>query len=219
MLYFSYNDFIDCTENGEINKKINLEENTEIYKLIDTKQKVQEEKNQIIEILKNKIQMKKFLNEFLNIQDIGDINNLKYYNNIKEIKDENKTIIYKIENKEIFVFIRVINKIDYNISYKMFEDSLKIINKWNIYEKKENKRNPLVIPIVIYTGKETWKNNIYNTLNYITTKNNRINFSYNIININDINIDKLKNMKCKVAQELLKIKNKYLQITQQNIDL
>lgn len=213
MLYFSYNDFIDCTENGEINEKINLEENTEIYKLIDTKQKVQEEKNQIIEILKNKIQMKKFVKEFLNIQDIEDTNNLNYYNNIKEIKDKNKTIIYKIENKEIFIFIRVMNKIDYNISYKMFEDSLTIINKWNIYEKRENKRNPLVIPIIIYTGKEIWKNNkIYNMLNYITMKNNRINFSYNIININNLNIDKLKNMKCEVAQEFIKIKNKYLQI-------
>ena len=43
-------------------------------------------------------------------------------------------------------------------------------------------------------------------------EDNRINFSYNIVNINDLNINELKNMNCKVAKELIKFKNKYLQI-------
>lgn len=213
MLYFSYNDFIDCTENGEINEIIKLQEKAEKYELKNVKQEVQQNKKQIIEILKDKIQMKKFLKEFLNLQKIGDAENLTYYNYIEGIREINETIIYKIESKEIFIYTKIIDELDYNISYKMFEDSLKIIKEWNTKEKSKNKRNPIVIPIVIYIGKEIWENKkVYNTLNYVTMEDNRINFSYNIININDLNINELKNMNCKVAKELIKFKNKYLQI-------
>lgn len=213
MLYFSYNDFIDCTENGEIKGIIKLEEKVEKYELKNSNQEVRTDKNKIIEILKDKIQMKKFLKEFLNLQKIGDAENLTYYNNIEGIREVNETIIYKIENKEIFIFTKVIDELDYNISYKMFEDSLKIIQEWNTKEKSINKRNPIVIPIVIYIGKEIWENKkIYNTLNYVTMEDNRINFSYNVVNINDLNINELKNINCKVAKELIKFKNKYLQI-------
>ena len=156
MLYFSYNDFIDCTENGEIKGIIKLEEKVEKYELKNSNQEVRTDKNQIIEILKDKIQMKKFLKEFLNLQKIGDAENLTYYNNIEGIREVNETIIYKIENKEIFIFTKVIDELDYNISYKMFEDSLKIIQEWNTKEKSINKRNPIVIPIVIYIGKEIY---------------------------------------------------------------
>lgn len=213
MLYFSYNDFIDCIENGEIKGIIKLEENVEKYEL-KNEDKIQHQ-NKIIEILREKIQMKKFLKEFLNLSEIGEVKNLICYNDIKTIINEeiNKKIIYKIEDKEIFILVKVIEEIDYNISYKMLEDSLKIIQKWDTEERGENKRNPIVIPIVIYIGKEIWENKkIYNTLNYITIEKNRINFSYNIVNINDLNIHELNNMNCKVAQELIKVKNKYLQI-------
>lgn len=213
MLYFSYNDFIDCTEKGEINEKTKLEENVEKYELKDSKQEVHQPKNQIVEVLKDKIQMKKFLKEFLNLQTIGDAENLTYYNNIDGITEINEKVIYKIENKEIFIFIKIIDELDYNISYKMFEDSLKIIQEWNLKEKDKNKRNTIVIPIVIYMGKETWKNKkINNILNYVTIEKNRINFSYNIVNARDLSINELKNMNCEVAKKIIKFKYKYLQI-------
>ena len=44
---------------------------------------------------------------------------------------------------------------------------------------------------------------------YIKYEKNRINFSYNIIDINNITSDKLKNMNSEVAKTLLQIKNKY----------
>lgn len=213
MLYFSYNDFIDCTEKGEINEGIKLEEKIEKYELKNSKQEVHQEKNQIVEVLKNKIQMKKFLKEFLNLQTIGDAENLTYYNNIDGITEINEKVIYKIENKEIFIFVKIIDELDCNISYKMFEDSLKIIQEWNLKEKDKNKRNTIVIPIVIYMGKETWKNKkINNILNYVTIEKNRIDFSYNIVNISQLNINELKNMNCEVAKKIIKFKYKYLQI-------
>ncbi|MBQ2937463.1 MAG: Rpn family recombination-promoting nuclease/putative transposase [Clostridia bacterium] len=213
MIYFSYNDFMDCTENGEANKIAKVEEKIAKYEISNIK-KVQKKQNQIIRILSEKTQLKKFLKEFFNLLEIEDIN---YCNNIKCISDKeiNNNIICKVKDKEMFIFIKVIENIDNNISYKMFEHSLNIIKKWNVEEKFKNKRYPIVIPIVIYIGKEMWqKNNIrkYNKINYITYENNKINFSYNMININDLKINELENMESKVAKEIINFKNKYLQI-------
>lgn len=216
MLYFSYNDFIDCTENREINEIIKVEEKIAKYEIREGKI-VHNCENQIIENLREKIQLKIFLKEFFNLSDIKEIKNIVYCNNIKAISDrQNKNnIICKIEDKQIFIFIKVIETIDNNISYKMFEHSLNIIKKWNIEEKDKNKRYPIVIPIVIYTGKDTWNNinsRIYDKLNYITYEDNRINFNYNMINVNNLNINDLKKMQSKIAKELLSLKYKYLQI-------
>lgn len=219
MIYFSYNDFMDCAENGEIDKIIKVEEKIAKYEVINGRTRVHNYKNQIIENLREKIQLKIFLKEFFNLSEIGEIKNIIYCNNIKSISDRqnNNNVICKLEDKEIFIFIKVIENKDNNISYKMFEHSINIIKKWNMEEKNESKRYPIVIPIVIYTGKEIWKNSnsrTYNKINYITYEDNKINFSYNMININDLEIYDLEKMKSKIAKELIKLKNKYLQINQ-----
>ena len=193
MLYFSYNDFIDCTENGEIDKIIKVEEKIAKYE-IRNGPKVQKNKNRIIEILKEKEQLRNFLKEIFNFNELGDIGNIIYCNNIKSVSDKeiNNNITCKVKDKGIYIFIKVIENVDNNISYKMFENSLNIIKKWNDEEKAENKRYPIVVPIVIYTGKEMWKNKDYrkkNKINYITCEDNRINFSYNMINIDDFEIN------------------------------
>lgn len=193
MLYFSYNDFMDCTENGEIYKITKVEEKIAKYEIRNVN-KVQKNKNHIIEILKEKTQLRNFLREIFNFNELGDIENIIYCNNIKPISDQeiDNNITCKVKDKEIYIFIKVIEKIDNNISYKMFENSLNIIKKWNNEEKAENKRYPIVVPIVIYIGKEIWKNNNNrknNKINYITYEDNRINFSYNMININDLKIN------------------------------
>lgn len=211
MIYFSYNDFADSTENGKIDEVTKVEEKIAKYE-IKNGTKIKRNQNQIIEILRERTQLKIFLNEFFNLYEIE---NISYCNNIKCIldKETNNNVICKIKNKEIFIFIKIIEDIDNNISYKMFEHSSNIIKKWNI---EKNKRYPIVIPIVIYIGKEKWKNNNkigYNT-NYIIFKENEIDFSYNILNIHELKINKLKNMKSKVAIEFIKLKNKHLQINQ-----
>ncbi len=209
MLYFSYNDFIDCVDNGEINEAIKLEEKAAKYELKNKEKKVHNNKNQIIEILREKLQLKKFLKEFFNLFEVGNIDNINFCRNIKAVTDKatNENITYKIENKEIFIFIKVIEKIDNNISYKMFEHSLNIIKNWDKEEKKQNKRYPIVIPIVIYTGKKEWKNSrISKKLKYTTFEDNRINFSYNIVNIHDMSLEQLENMESKVAKKIIELK-------------
>lgn len=217
MIYFSYNDFLDCTENGELDKAIKVEEKIVKYEVKNGEKKTYNSKNQIIKILKDKKQLKIFLEEFLNISETSYIENISYCNKIKTSPDKNDTnnIICKLENKELFIIIKVIEEIDNNISYKMFEHSINIIKRWIKEEKAEQKRYPIVIPIVIYTGNEKWKyikSMNHNKINYITYENNKINFSYNMIDINKIEVSKLEIMKSEIAKELICLKNKYLQI-------
>lgn len=210
MRYFSYNDYMDYTENGEINEIKKVEEKAEKYELKNGEKAEYNTKNKIIKMLKNKICLKKFMEDFFNLSEIGSIENIVYCDNIKSTTDkQNNNIICKIQDREIFILIKVISNIDTNITYKMFENSLNIIKKWNEEEKIENKRYPIVIPIVIYLGKQNWNLNycdIYSKINYIKCEKNRINFSYNIINVNNLEITKLQNMRSYIAQEFINIK-------------
>lgn len=210
MLYFSYNDYIDYTESGEINEIKKVEEKIAKYELKNGRETICQDRVKIIKMLKNKKCLKLFMEEFFNLTKIGKIENIIYCNQVKSMTDIQKNnIICKIENKEIFILIKVINNIDTNITYKMFETSLNIIKRWNDVEKKENKRYPIVIPIVIHLGKQTWNPeyvNVYNNIQYTMYEKNRIKFSYNIIDINSLEIEKLKKMKSNIAKELLNIK-------------
>lgn len=217
MTYFSYNDFVDCTENGEMYEIKKVEENIARYEVKNGISIENKEENEIIKILREKPKLKKFLKDFSDLYGIQSIENISYYNDVKSRldKETNSKIVCKVKDKEIFILIKVIENVDSNITYKMFEHSLNIIENWEETEKFENKRYPIVVPIVIYTGKQEWHNNsskIYKKINYITYEDNRINFSYNIIDINNLKMEELNNMKSEVAKELKKLKNKYLQI-------
>lgn len=219
MIYFSYNDYSDCMENGKIDEIKKVEEKVAKYELKNGKIKKTENDNNVIKILKEKYELKKFLNEFLKL-DLSQLGNsplIKYYNYTKTILDKEKesTLIAKIEEKQIFILVKEINEIDTNISYKMFEHTFNIIKRWNEEEKKENKRNPIVIPIVIYTGKEKWKdfNHLYSrSINYTTWKENEIKFFYNMIQVNELKLKNLEQINSKISEEFIEIKNKYLQI-------
>ena len=208
MRYFSYNDFMDCAESGEINEIREVEENLEKYELKNDENT--NFNNKIIKMLKNKKNFKKFMEEFFNLSEIECIEDISYCSYTRSLNDKhNNNVICKIENKEIFIFTKVIGEIDSNITYKMFENSMKLIKRWNEEEKMKNKRYPIVIPIVIYTGKQKWKHDyseIHSKINYTKYEKNRINFSYNIIDVNDLEISKLQLMKSYIAKEFVNIK-------------
>ena len=212
MKYYSYNDYMDYTWGTNNKKQKIVEEDGENYRHKKYTNIKDKETDEIIKLLKNKHNLNQFLQDFFNFTNLEKMKNIKICNN--NIDDENNSLIYKFENNSMYIFIKTINKIDANITYKMFEDSLKIIEKWNECLNKENKKYPIVIPIVIYTGDEEWKSS-YNKraqkINYIEYEKNRINFSYNLIDVNSFEMQQLKKMKSKVAKKLLdKHINKYL---------
>lgn len=221
MRYFSYNDYMDYKGNIDMNNYGRVEEEKAEYILEDGKINSQFE---IIEILKNIEDLQDFLNEFVWADEPIKQNDVTYYNanqttQEKQIMyyDENENfeksnyenmITCKIKSKEIFVIIKELHEIDLNIIYKMLEYSLKII-KGCEQNMLQNVRNPIVIPIVIYTGNKKWNTNNYQLkqkINYIEFKSNSINFAYNLIKINELGNSELKKMKSKVAKKMLKIK-------------
>lgn len=210
MVYFSFNDFVDCEQSGEIYKVKKLGEEIVKYEQVNGKIKKESIETSIIDIIKNKTELKKFLNDFFEMEQVMGLNDIVYCNKIKtkiDISNEN-IVICKIKNKEIFIIIKEISEIDTNIAYKMFEHSINIIDRWNKEKETQNIRNPIVIPIVIYTGKKVWKNfnsQIKGKIKYVRFKNNRINFSYNVLNVNEISKEELKNMESEVARKIMEI--------------
>ena len=92
----------------------------------------------------------------------------------------------------------------------MFEHSSNLIKQWNQNKGLQKTRNPIVIPIVIYTGKQKWensKNKKYNKINYIEYSDNKIKFSYNMLKINELDNLNLKNKESEVLKTIIKIKN------------
>lgn len=221
MRYFSYNDYMDYKGNIDMNNYGRVEEEKAEYILEDGEINSQFE---IIEILKNIEDLQDFLNEFVWADEPIKQNDITYYNT-NQTTQENQIMCYdenenfeksnyenmitcKIKSKEIFVIIKELHEIDLNIIYKMLEYSLKII-KGCEQNMLQNVRNPIVIPIVIYTGNKKWNTNNYQLkqkINYIEFKSNSINFAYNLIKINELGNSELKKMKSKVAKKMLKIK-------------
>lgn len=212
MRYFSYNDYEDYTNKkrgGSIQK---LEDATTRYKLMESGNytkvdkhnrkchiihdecKNLEDEDEVIETLKNKANLIKFLYTVFNFKTKILAENLKLCTNIikindcKESFDNTNFILYKLSNEQKYFYIEHINKIDYNIAYKMFVVSMKIIENWS-KEKKLKSKYPIVFPIVIYSGEEEWdivKNQNRLKIRYTTYERSSINLAYNIVNIKDI---------------------------------
>ena len=164
MVIFTYNDYLDYISSSKIRKVINSQNK---IKSTEKQEKKQYTKEEIINII----------NEFFNIKNLN-IKELKIYD-----KSENK--IFKIKKKQIYFLVKIQEKPNYNISYIILTECMNFIEKW----KKENKRyikTPIIIPIVIYTGKEKWNINTKNKIRYTSFEENRTNLAYNIIDINKI---------------------------------
>ena len=67
-------------------------------------------------------------------------------------------IVYKVKNKDIFILIEHQTKIDYSMPHRIAEYQINIINSVLNKKKIHNKSYefPIVLPVVIYTGKKKW---------------------------------------------------------------
>ena len=73
-------------------------------------------------------------------------------------KERESDIVYKVKDKNIFFLIEHQSTIDYSMPYRMMQYTIEIMRI--LVNEKENKRKnykyPLIIPIIIYTGENTW---------------------------------------------------------------
>ena len=188
MLLFTYNDYLDCLENKKIQKAIYIENKRNRIEEMIKKQneELQSEQDikidQIIEkLISSKDEFINFINDFFKIQKWKITKeNLKIYSKL----NENKSIIYKHKEKEIYFLIKLQKEPNYHILYIILTECIEIINKWkNI--KQSNEKAPIIIPIIIYIGRKKWNSKLNKKIKYTNFGDNFINLSYNLINLHD----------------------------------
>ena len=105
MKVFTYKDYIKCIHTLRLNAAFKLAEESSKYRLL--KDNI-EDKKIIKNILKDKIEMAIFINEFLESKEKIENKNLIRYDSkyiaTRHKVNENK-LIYKIKNKEIFFIV------------------------------------------------------------------------------------------------------------------
>lgn len=167
--------------------------------------------------LNNKNDTLRIINKLLKENDkmlLDDIEIEKYNSSYitNKLKNSEADIVYKVKDKEVFFLIEHQTKIDYSMPYRILKYEVDIIESFLI-DKKYNRKNfkyPVVIPIVLYTGKRKWDANLDLRENQLKWNNNDgIEFSkYNIIDVNDFDNEELLNEESFISKLMLIEKSK-----------
>ena len=222
MHYFNYNHYIKCIHSLRLNAVLQLAEESTEYII---NKKVYSHDKLIKTILSDKKELCEIINEFLNTKEkIKEENLIKFTNSYitKKYKAKEADIVYKLRGKEIFFLIEHQSKVDNNMSYRMLNYCIDIMQEWKKGKSTLNiKKYPLIIPIVIYTGDKDWTSYTNFKDKQYGNKEleiNKIDFKYNLIDSNKYTFNTLIKMKSmfgySMAIEKAKDKNeliKYLE--------
>lgn len=192
MKVFTYGQYIKYIHEVRLNAVLQLAEEGTEYN-IESKNKNHAHDNLITNILKDKDEVIKLVNDFLEPkQIIRDKELIICKNNYISKKHNSKEfeLVYKIKNKEVFFLITYQTTINNQISYKILNSCVNIIQEWNRNKKTgKNIIYPIIVPIVIYTGNKKWRIQKdckeKNFGNYILERN-KVNLEYNLIDINKL---------------------------------
>ena len=123
--------------------------------------KVYHEHDKIMKkILSNKKEATKFINKTVNLKNKITPESIESYNKeyiTDSLEIRQADVIYKIKNNNIFFLIEHQSKVDYSIPYRILEYKTEIL-RYNVDKEKMKQKDykmPLIIAIVIYTGKES----------------------------------------------------------------
>ena len=124
----------------------------------------------------------------------------------KIFQNREADIVYKYKNKNIFFLIEHQTKIDYSMSYRILEYEIEIMKSAIDIRKVKNKeyKLPLVIPIVLYTGKKKWDAKRYLEESQETLDDVKIKAgNYNLVDINDFTKEELLQEKTLISKMML----------------
>lgn len=201
MKVFTYNDYIKCIHTLRLNAVFQLAEESTEYNLETgkPKKKINNVHDKIIKkILKDKKEVANIINDFVGTKEKIEGENLVKYTNgfiTRKYKSREADIVYKLKDKDIFFLIEHQSLIDNNMAYRMLNYCVDIIYDWNTSVKiKKGIQYPIVVPVVIYTGTDKW--NITNDFSKMQVsdyifQNYKIDFKYNLIEINKISFKTL----------------------------
>ena len=188
---FTYSQYIKCIHTFRLNAVMQLAEGMTEYKLENTKEKYLQG-----ELLKSILQDKKevagFINQFVEPREKVRQEDLIHYTGSNYITKRYRTkeadFVYKLKNKDVFFLLECQDKIDNKIDYKLLNYCLDIMREWTQNSKtKKVTSYPMIVPILIYTGKQKWKILKEEKEDYgeeYALEGNNPNFEYNFVDMN-----------------------------------
>lgn len=209
MQIFTYNDYLDYISNKKIkkliqnqNKKVNTKESIEKSKQEakekDMTEKIKENLDKNIEaLLEDEQEVSKIINDYFKIQ-ICDINSENLEK--KQFKENKKSKIFKVKEKDIYFIIKLEKTPNYNIPYIIFNECIELIKK---LKEDYKEKKPVIIPIIIYIGNEKWNIQHNNRIRYTSFEENNMELGYNILDFNLYKTKEIKSKKSKINKYIL----------------
>ena len=165
------------------------------------------------EMLSDKKSTVDFINSFLHLNLVED-DMEKYEKEFRtsEFSNVEADVVYKIKNKNVFILIEHQSSVDYKMSYRIMRYKYAIIE--SAIDKKRLKeqsyRIPMVIPIVLYTGKRKWKRLLINDIEEKVEGYAENRLGYTLIDVNEFSKEELlaDNLIITKAMLIEKSKNK-----------
>ena len=191
MKTFTYSQYIKCIHTYRLNAVMQLAEGMTEYKLQNKKEKFLH--GQLLKsILQNKKEVAGFINEFveprekIRQEDLVHCTISSYIT--KRYRGKEADFVYKLKNKNIFFLLEFQNEMDSKIDYRMLNYCLDIMREWTKNRKEKRVESyPVIVPILIYTGKQKSRSLKEEKENYGKEgifEGNNPNFEYNFVDMN-----------------------------------
>ena len=218
MVIFSYIEYLKYSR--IIKEEYSLNEEVAEYKYDNKKINHIHDKT-FRKILDDKKEFTIFINKIFNLEDKLEEKDIEKYNRkfvSVDYTNQESDVIYKLKNKEIFILVEHQTKIDKKMPIRILKYELEIIRS----RMDENNRLefPIIIPIVLYTGKQRWNAKInYPSYNSELARYRGLKkVEYNLVDINDYTIEDLyKENSILTKIMILEKSNKYIEIIN-NVD-
>ena len=168
--------------------KIIIREDTEEYDINQKHDKM------FKEMLSDKKSTVDFINSFLHLNLVeDDIEKYEKEFRTSEFSNVEADVVYKIKNKSVFILIEHQSSVDYKMSYRIMRYKYAIIE--SAIDKKRLKeksyRIPMVIPVVLYTGKRKWKRLLINDIEEKVEGYAENWLGYTLIDVNEFSKEEL----------------------------
>lgn len=245
MEFITYQQYIEYLKK---NQSIKLREKETFYQTSSLKEKEIFNKRKIKEITKKhdkmfrnilnrKKEMANFLNQFLNLKEkIQDNQIIQCYTDFitKQYENKQSDIIYKLKNKPVYFLVEHQSTIDQEMPLRIWKNVGEIMRKESILQKtylRKDKIYPVIVPVVIYTGFQKWK---VATTNFADKQYQssiyREYLGYNLIAIHNYTFEELLEKKtllgyvmiiekCRETKELKAQLNKIIEVMNEPKDL
>lgn len=218
MVIFSYIEYLKYSR--IIKEEYSLNEEVAEYKYDNKKINHIHDKT-FRKILDDKKEFTIFINKIFNLEEKLEEKDIEKYNRkfvSVDYTNQESDVIYKLKNKEIFILVEHQTKIDKKMPIRILKYELEIIRS----RMDENNRLefPIIIPIVLYTGKQRWNAKInYPSYNSELARYRGLKkVEYNLVDINDYTIEDLYKENSILTKIMIFEKsNKYIEIIN-NVD-